>query len=88
MFLLSRDNCEYMLNCSVMSDSLDPMDCGPPGSSVFGIFQARILERVAVSSSRGRRKFNPGIEPESPALAGGFLTTEPSGKLIVLNRMY
>ena len=25
----------------------------------------------------------PGIEPESPALAGGFLTTEPPGKLIV-----
>ena len=26
---------------------------------------------------------DPGIEPESPALAGGFLTTEPPGKLIV-----
>ena len=24
---------------------------------------------------------DPGIEPESPALAGGFLTTEPPGKL-------
>ena len=30
-----------------------PMDCSPPGSSVHGIFQARILEWVAISSSRG-----------------------------------
>ena len=29
------------------------MDCSPPGSSVHGIFQARILEWVAISSSRG-----------------------------------
>ena len=31
----------------------DPMDCSPPGSSVHGIFQARILEWVAISPSRG-----------------------------------
>ena len=30
----------------------DPMDCSPPGSSVHGIFQARILEWVAISSFR------------------------------------
>ena len=30
----------------------DPTDCNPPGSSVHGIVQARILERVAISSSR------------------------------------
>ena len=30
----------------------DPMDCGPPGSSVYGIFQARILEWVAISFSK------------------------------------
>jgi len=29
------------------------MDCGPPGSSVHGISQARILEWVAISFSRG-----------------------------------
>ena len=27
-----------------MSDSSDPMDCSPPGSSVHGIFQAKVLE--------------------------------------------
>ena len=32
---------------------IDPMDCSPPGSSVCGIFQARILEWVAVPSFRG-----------------------------------
>ena len=36
-----------------MSDSCDPMDCIPPGSSVHGILQARILEWVAISFSRG-----------------------------------
>ena len=29
----------------------DPMNCSPPGSSVHGVFQARILEWVAISSS-------------------------------------
>ena len=31
----------------------DPMDCSLPGSSVHGILQARILEQVVISSSRG-----------------------------------
>ena len=31
----------------------DPVDCSPPGSSVHGVFQAKILEWVAISSSRG-----------------------------------
>ena len=46
-----------------------------------GIVQARILEQVAISSSGDLP--DPEIEPESPAspaLAGGFFTTEPPGK--------
>ena len=31
----------------------DPMDCGPPGSSVHGTLQARVLDWVAVPFSRG-----------------------------------
>ena len=31
----------------------DPVDCNPPGSCVHGILQARILEGIAISSSRG-----------------------------------
>ena len=38
----------------------DPMDCSPPGSSVYGIFQARILEWGAISSSRGSSQ---GLNP-------------------------
>ena len=44
----------------------DPMFCSPPGSSVQGIFQARILEWVAVSSPGGHP--DPGMEPGSPTL--------------------
>ena len=39
----------------------DTMDCSPPGCSVHGILQARILEWVAISFSRGSS--HPGIEP-------------------------
>ena len=42
----------------------DPMNCSPPGSSVHVIFMARILEWVAISSSRDLP--DPGIEPASP----------------------
>ena len=38
---------------SVVLDSSQPYDCGPPGSSVHGILQARILEWVATSFSKG-----------------------------------
>ena len=36
-----------------MSNSLGPMDCRPPGSSIRGIVQARVLEWVTISFSRG-----------------------------------
>ena len=52
------------------------MDCSPPGSSVHGIHQARILEWVAISFSRGYLP-NPGIEPRSPTLQADALTSEP-----------
>ena len=45
----------------------DPRDCSPPGSSVHGISQARILEWAAISSSRDL--LNPVIEPVSPAVS-------------------
>ena len=54
------------------------MDCSLPGSSVHGIILARVLEWVAISSSRDLP--DPGFKPVSPAapvLAGGFFTTEP-----------
>ena len=44
----------------------DPMACSPPGSSIHGISQARIMEWVAISFSGDFP--NPGIEPAFPAL--------------------
>ena len=43
-----------------------PMDCSLRGSSVYGIFLARILEWVAICFSR--RSSQPGIELGSPAV--------------------
>ena len=45
--------CVCMLSPSVEATLCDPMDGSPPGSSVHGISQASILERVAVSYSMG-----------------------------------
>ena len=40
-------------SCSVVSDFFsDPVDCSLPASSVYGIFQVRILEQAVLSSSR------------------------------------
>ena len=63
----------------------DPMDCGPPGSSVHGILQARILEWVAIPFSWDLPHL--GIESKSlmsPAPALTFFTTSAApvrGKL-------
>ena len=47
----------YICVCVLVSQSCptlcDPMDCSLPGSSVHGIFRARILEWVAISFSKG-----------------------------------
>ena len=48
-----------MCACSVAQSYLtlcNPMDCSLPGTSVHGIFQARILEQVAISSSRSNKE--------------------------------
>ena len=54
------------------------MDYSLPGSSVHGIFQARILEWVAVPLSRDL--LDPETESVFPALTSGFFTTESPGK--------
>ena len=59
----------------------DLVDCSPPGSSVHGISQARILEWVAVPFSRGSSR--PRIEPESSALQADSLPLELPGKPLV-----
>ena len=59
---------EVTQSCPTLSD---PMDYSLPGSSIHGIFQARILEWGAISFSRGSS--DPGIEPRSPALQADAL---------------
>ena len=62
---------------SVMSDSLQPMGYSLPGSSVYGILQARILEWVAGPSSRGSswpRNWTCISSLLSSTLASGFFT--------------
>ena len=59
----------------------DPMDCSPPGSSVYGILQARLLEWVAMPSFRGpsRPRDRTCILCVS-CIAGRFFTLEPQWK--------
>jgi len=54
------------------------MDCNPPGSSVYGVLEGRILERVAIPFSRDLS--NPGIEYRSPSLQVDSLLSGPPGK--------
>jgi len=62
----------------------DPMDSSPPGSSVHGILQARILEWVAISFSRAS---SLEIEPRSPTLQADSLPPEPPGKPLISFRI-
>ena len=57
----------------------NPMDCSPPGSSVHGILQARILEWVVIPSPGDLP--DPEIELRSPALQADSLPSEPPGEL-------
>ena len=57
---------------------VNPMACSPPGSSVCGISQARVLEWVATSFFRG--SFGPRDGTCVSRIAGEFFTAEPAGK--------
>ena len=66
---------EVVQSCPILCDC---MDCNLPGSSVHGIFQARILEWLPFPSPGDLP--DGGIEPGSPALQADSLPTEPPGK--------
>ena len=69
-----------------MSEPLQPCDCSPPGSSVHGILQARILEWGLPFPSPGDLP-NPGIEPRPPALQEDALPSEPPVKPVSFQRL-
>ena len=63
----------------------NPVDCSLPSCSVYGIFSGKNLKWVAIPFCRGSSQ--PGIQPRSPAFAGGFFTnwaTRESCQIIVL----
>ena len=63
----------YAVLCLVSGVRLfDPMDCSPPGSSVHGILQAKILEWAAMSSSRG--SLQPRAQTQVSHSPGGYFT--------------
>ena len=72
--------CVYVLVAQLCPTLCDPMDYGPPGSSVQGLLQERILEWVAMPSSRGSSR--PRDQTRSPGLQVGSLLSEPPGKPI------
>jgi len=64
----SESESEVAQSCPTL---FNPMDCSPPGSSVHGILQARILEWVAIPFSRGSSQ--PRDQTQVSLIAGrGF----------------
>ena len=57
----------------------DPMDCSSPGSSIHGIFQARVLEWSGLPFPFPDDLPDPGIDSGSPALLADALPSEPPG---------
>ena len=86
--ICSHPNHSYPCCCLATKSSTilcNPMDCSPPGSSLHGISQARILEWVAIPFSRvsSQPRDQTPISCIS-CLAGVFCTTEPPGKPLFL----
>ena len=65
-----------------MSNSGNPMDCSPPGSSVHGILQAEYWSGLPFPSPGDLP--DPGMEPGSPALQTDSLLTELQRELLCL----
>ena len=76
-FLIKKK--ERLWSCSVVSDSLQPHRLQLPGSSVHGIFQARVLEWVAISFSRGSSGLRDWTQVSHVA-GKNALPSEPPGK--------
>ena len=91
-FLLCVCVCVYVCVCSADQSYLtlcDPAYYNPSGSSVHGIFQARILEWAPFPPSEKLPDWGVKSEfPESTALASGFRTTESPEKLLISSAVW
>ena len=78
------DVCVWFMHACMLQSHLtlcNPVDCSPPGSSVHGILQSRILDWVAMPSSKGSSQpRDRNCISWNSCIAGGFFTTEPLGK--------
>ena len=72
---IKYSTCLIAQSCPILCD---PVDCSPPGSSVHGILQARILEWIAISFSKGSSQ--PKDRTHILSLVADSLPAEPSGK--------
>ena len=81
-------NCVHVLVIQSCPTLCDSMDCSPPGSSVYGISQARLLEWVAVSFSR--ESSGPRDWTQVSCIAGKFFTIEATREALYdcLNCVY
>ena len=78
--------CVYVLVTQSCPTLCDPMDCSPPGFSVHGILQARILEWIATPFSRGTSQ--PSNQNLVSYMAGKFFTVWATGKSSMLCSCY
>ena len=77
-FFFPKEYCACAQSCPTLCNC---MDCSPPGSTVHGIFQARILECVAIFSSWGLSRPRDGIHVSCVSCIGRWiLYAEPHGK--------
>ena len=80
--IISSTHLSYACVCAQLCLAIcDLMDCSPPGSSVHGILQARILKWVSMPSSRASSQPRDRTYISCVScIAGGFFTTEPPWK--------
>ena len=78
-FIFLRVNINWIKMLGVLSCPTlwDPMDCRPPGSSVHGILQARMLEWVSIPLSRGSSQTR--AQTQVSYIASRFLPSESPG---------
>ena len=86
--------CHFLLQCMKVKSEVaqscptlsDPMDCSPPGSSVYGILQARVLEWVAIPFSRGSSQPKEGTWVSH--IGGRFFTVWAIGEASLYANSY
>ena len=88
--------CHFPLQCTQVKNETevtqpcpipsDPMDCSPPGSSIHGIFQARVQEWGAIAFSKGSSPPTQGSRLQTPGQEGPASALHKSPKLW-LNRL-